>query len=452
MTAPSLPPRLPGGLLLGSGPEAMRDPLAFYTRAGRELGDVVRFRGAPGMRWFLVSHPSAVDHVLRGNQRNFRKPGRFAGPVRAVIGRGLLANEGESWLLQRRLMQPAFHRRRLDAFVGQMSAAADAAALRWDEHARAGTPVDVVAEMLRTTLQVVGTTLFSTDIATGADRVRAAVDRVLAHLNRRLNLPVTLPEWVPTARNRRFRRALAALDEVVYGMIRERRGAGGAGDDLLAMLLEARDADTGERMSERQVRDEAITLILAGHETTAAALGWSWYLLMRHPEALGRLHREVAEVLGDRLPGVDDLPRLRWTRAVFEEALRLYPPAWALPREAVADDVVGGFRSPAGSLLVVCAWVTHRRPDLWAAPERFEPGRFLEEGGGGGIVPFSYYPFGAGARQCIGSHFALMEAQVVLATLARRFRLAPLSEREVPPDATFTLRPGGPILARVERR
>jgi cytochrome P450 len=333
-----------------------------------------------------------------------------------------------------------------------LSAAADAAALRWDEHARAGTPVDVVAEMLRTTLRVVGTTLFSTDIATGADRVRAAVDRVLAHLNRRLNLPVTLPEWVPTARNRRFRRALAALDEVVYGMIRERRGADGAGNDLLAMLLEARDADTGERMSERQVRDEAITLILAGHETTAAALGWSWYLLMRHPGALGRLHREVDEVLGDRLPEMDDLPRLRWTRAVFEEALRLYPPAWALPREAVADDVVGGFRIPAGSLLVVCAWVTHRRPDLWAGPERFEPGRFLEEEGGGGIVPFSYYPFGAGARQCIGSHFALMEAQVVLATLARRFRLAPLSGREVPPDATFTLRPGGPILARVERR
>lgn len=452
MTAPPLPPRLPGGLLLGSGPEAMRDPLAFYTRAARELGDVVRFRGAPGMHWFLVSHPSAVEHVLRGSQRNFRKPGRFAGPVRAVIGRGLLANEGESWLLQRRLMQPAFHRRRLDAFVGQMSVAAEAAALRWEEHARAGTPVDVVAEMLRTTLQVVGTTLFSTDIATGADRVRAAVDRVLAHLNRRLNLPVTLPEWVPTARNRRFRRALAALDEVVYGMIRERRGAAGAGDDLLDMLLEARDADTGERMSERQVRDEAITLILAGHETTAAALGWSWYLLMRHPGALGRLHREVDEVLGHRLPGMDDLPRLRWTRAVFEEALRLYPPAWALPREAVADDVVGGFRIPAGSLLVVCAWVTHRRPDLWAGPEQFEPGRFLEEEGGGGIVPFSYYPFGAGARQCIGSHFTLMEAQVVLATLARRFRLAPLSDREVPPDATFTLRPGGPILARVERR
>ncbi|MEW5929251.1 MAG: cytochrome P450 [Gemmatimonadota bacterium] len=451
MTVPPLPPRLPGGLLLGSGPEALRDPLGFYPRAQRELGDVVRFRGAPGLRWFLVSHPDHVEHVLRGSQRSYRKPGRFTGPVRAVIGRGLLANEGESWLRQRRLMQPAFHRARLGAFVRQMADAAEAAAARWDAAARGGAPVDVGAEMLRTTLRVVGTTLFSTDIAAGAERTRAAVERVLAHLNRRLNLPVTLPEWVPTPRNRRFRRALAVLDELVYGMIRERGGSGGAGGDLLGMLLEARDADTGERMSERQVRDEALTLVLAGHETTAAALGWSWHLLMHHPEALLRLQAEADEVLGGRAPEADDLPRLRWTRAVFDEALRLYPPAWALPREAAADDVVGGFRIPAGSLLVVCAWVTHRRPDLWAEPERFRPERFLD-GGEGGIVPFSYYPFGAGARQCIGTHFALMEAQVVLATLARRFRLAPVSGREVPPDATFTLRPGAPILARVERR
>ncbi|HEU0079007.1 MAG TPA: cytochrome P450 [Longimicrobiaceae bacterium] len=214
MTSAPLPPRLPGGLLLGSGPEAVRDPLAFYTRAQRELGDVVRFRGAPGIRWLLLSHPDHVEHVLRGNQRNYRKPGRFTGPVRAVVGRGLLANEGESWLGQRRLMQPVFHRRRLDAFVGQMGKAAEAAAARWDGHARAGAPGDLTAEMLRTTLQVVGTTLFSTDVAAGADRVRAAVERVLAHLNRRLNLPVTLPEWVPTPRNRSFRLAPVSEREV----------------------------------------------------------------------------------------------------------------------------------------------------------------------------------------------------------------------------------------------
>jgi cytochrome P450 len=172
---------------------------------------------------------------------------------------------------------------------------------------------------------------------------------------------------------------------------------------------------------------------------------------MHHPEALLRLQAETDEVLGGRAPEADDLPRLRWTRAVFDEALRLYPPAWALPRESVADDVVGGFRIPGGSLLVVCAWVTHRRADLWAEPERFRPERFLDDAGSA-VAPFSYYPFGAGARQCIGTHFALMEAQVVLATLAQRFRLAPVSGREVPPDATFTLRPGAPIVARVERR
>ncbi|HEX7240777.1 MAG TPA: cytochrome P450 [Longimicrobiaceae bacterium] len=413
---------------------------------------MVRFRGVPGMYWHVVSHPAGVEHVLRTHQKNYRKPGRFSAPVAALIGRGLLVNESDSWLRQRRLMQPVFHRQRLAGFVDEMAEAAAATAARWEGFARTGETVDVMGEMMRFTLRVVGTTLFSADVSRGADRVGPAVNVALEHISRRMNLPVSLPEWVPTRRSRRFAAAKRVLDEMVYAPIRERRADPAARrDDLLGMLLEARDADTGERMGDEQVRDEVLTLVMAGPETTAASLSWTWHLLARHPEALRALRTELDRVLGGRPPGLDDLARLPYTRAVFDEALRLYPPAWGQPREAVAEDVVGGYRIPAGSLVVVCQWVTHRRPDLWDDPDRFDPERFLGERAAR-VPPFAYYPFGAGARQCIGTHFALMEAQVALATLAQRFDVRPLPGREPEPDPTFTLRPKGGIPATIHPR
>jgi cytochrome P450 len=446
-----LPPLMPGGVLFGSGPEAVEDPLGLYTRAQRALGDVVRLRGIPGIQWYLVTHPSGVEHVLKTRGKNYRKPDRFNTPVRMLAGNGILAAEGDTWLQNRRLMQPAFHRQRLAGLVTQMAQAADAAAERWEQAAAEGRPVEAVAEMQRLTLHIVGTTLFSHDLSGDADALGGAIPVALGYVGRRLALPFAAPEWLPTAENRRFGAARDVVHRTVDAMIAERRRSGETRPDLLQMLLDARDAETGARMDDLQVRHEALTLMLAGHETTAASLSWAWYLLARHPRVAGRMREELDAVLGGRAPAADDLPRLPYTRAVFEETMRLYPAAWGQPRESVEEDEVGGYRIPAGKIVMVCQWVTHRRPDLWERPDDFVPERFVGAGPGA-FPPFAYYPFGGGARQCIGSHFALMEAQVILATLAQRFDLELEPGQTVLPDATFTLRPKQGIRMRIRRR
>lgn len=451
MSKLSLPPRMPGGLLFGSGPEAVADPLSLYTRAQRTLGDVVRLRGIPGINWYLITHPAGVEHVLKSRGKNYRKPDRFNAPVRMLAGNGILAAEGDTWLQNRRLMQPAFHRQHLAGLVAQMAKAADAAAERWERLAAEGTVVDVGEEMLRVTLRIVGTTLFSHDLSGEADALGQAIRTSFATVSRRMTMPLAAPEWLPTAENRRFAAARDVVHRTVDAMIAERRRSGQERPDLLQMLLDAQDADTGARMDDRQVRDEALTLMIAGHETAAASMNWMWYLLARNPDAAGRLRQELDSVLGGRTPGAEDLPRLPYTRAVFDETLRLYPPAWGQPRESVEEDEIGGYRIPARNIVMVCQWVTHRRPDLWERPDDFVPERFAGAAPGS-ITPFSYYPFGAGARMCIGSSFALMEAQVVLATLAQRFEPELVPGQDVVPDATFTLRPKHGVHVRIRRR
>ncbi|HEX2078822.1 MAG TPA: cytochrome P450 [Longimicrobium sp.] len=445
------PPLMPGGFLFGSGPEAVADPLALFTRAQRTLGDVVRLRGIPGIYWTLVTHPAGVEHVLRARGRNYRKPDRFNVPVRMLAGNGILVSEGDSWLQNRRLMQPGFHRRRLAGLVGQMAEAADAAAERWDRLAADGSEVDVAEEMLRLTLRIVGTSLFSHDLSGETSALGTAVRTAFVHVSRRMTLPVMPPPWVPTRENRRFAAARRVVHATVDEMVRERRRSGTERPDLLQMLLDAQDAESGARMDDRQVRDEAVTLMIAGHETAAASLSWAWYLLARHPRAAARMREELDAVLGGRTPGVEDLPRLPYTRAVFDETLRLYPPAWGQPRESVQEDEIGGFRIPARHIVMVCQWVTHRRPDLWERPDEFVPERFVDAGPGT-FPPGAYYPFGGGARQCIGSQFALWEAQVVLATLAQRFAPELADGQEVVPDPTFTLRPRHGVRMHIRRR
>jgi cytochrome P450 len=446
-----LPPLVPGGLLFGSGPAATADPLGFYTRVQREYGDVVRMRGLPGMHWYLVSHPAGVEHVLKTRGRNYRKPDRFNAPVRLLAGNGILASEGDSWLQNRRLMQPAFHRQRLAAFTLEMADAAQAAAERWERLADEGAPIEVGAEMLRLTLRIVGRTLFSHDLSGDADALGAAIRVSFEHVGNRMVMPVSPPTWLPTAQNRRFNAARDVVHGTIDAMIRERRASGEERPDLLGMLLSAQDAETGARMDDRQVRDEAVTLMLAGHETAAASLSWAWYLLARNPRAAAKMREELDGVLDGRPPAGEDLPRLPYTRAVFDETLRLYPPAWSQPREAVEDDEIGGFRIPARSMVIVGQWVTHRRPDLWERADEFVPERFVGAGPGT-FAPFAYYPFGGGARQCIGSQFALMEAQIVLATLAQRFELELVPGQQIVPDATFTLRPKHGVRMRIHRR
>lgn len=445
----SVAPQLAGAWpLVGHLPHMQRDPLATLLAASR-LGDVARLDLGPRGAAYLVSHPEGVKHVLLDNRANYTKQTRGFAALRAFLGQGLLTSEGELWRRQRRIAQPAFHHARLSRFAETMTRAAVELAGDWQ---RLAQPFDVAEQMMRLTLRIVGECLFSVDPRDEASELGAQIEVLLEQFINRIMAPVVLPASWSFARGSRVRRAIRTMHEMVDGMIAERRerGPGAGHGDLLDMLMTAEDAATGERMSAQQLRDEVLTLLVAGHETTAAALSWTWVLLARHPEVDGRLAAELA-ALGLDVPALGDLERLPLTGQVIQEALRLYPPAWIFARCAVADDEIRGVRIPAGRLVIVSPWVIHRRPDLFPEPERFAPERFAPEAmPAGGHSKFAYIPFGAGPRICIGNGFALMEARLVLATLRRRFRLdlAPGAEIEPLPLLTLRAKHGVPVLAR----
>ena len=417
-----------GHPILGSLPRARRDPLTLFTQNFREYGEVVRYRFGPVVA-HLVSSPEGVQHVLAENNKNYGKQTRGYAALRYVLGNGLLTSEGEHWKRQRRIAQPAFHRQRIAGFAGAMVRAAQdcADALQ----AQRGRDVDLHHEMMRLTLRVVGETLLGYDPTADADQVGSALAFLLGVVNQRTARVFFFARPIlPTPENRRMRRELAALDRVVMGMIADRRARPGDRGDLLSMLMEARDAETGQAMDDRQLRDEAMTIFLAGHETTANALTFTWMLLAQNPPAMRELRAELASVLGGRVPTADDLPRLSFTRMLIQESLRLYPPAWIIARSASGPDRIGGYEIPARSIVFVCPYVVHRHPGYWEDPEGFDPHRFEKEPPRG-----AYFPFGGGPRQCIGNGFATMEAELVLATMAQRVRF------ELPPGARLSLEP-----------
>ena len=433
-----LPPGPRGRAALEGLRELQGSPLAFLSRVAAQYGDLVRYPLGP-WEFYVATHPDHVGRVLQENQRAYSKDTFQYNLLKIVTGNGLLTSDGAFWLRQRRLAQPAFHHRRLEALDALITAAVADMLEGWEQMAARGEPIDVAAAMMQVALRIVGQALFSIDIREEADALAQAVLVVLDHIVERARTLGLAPDWLPTARNRRFRDALGTLDRVVYATIAQRRQANG-GDDLLSMLLAARDEETGEGMSDRQVRDEVMTLLIAGHETVASALAWTWYLIARAPEVERKLHAEVDAVLGERPPSAADLPRLTYTRQVFEEALRLYPPAWIITRKAMAADVLGGYHIPAGALVILSPYVTQRRPDLWENPEAFDPERFAPARAAG-RPRFAYFPFGGGARLCIGNHFALIEAQLIIASVAQRFRLRLASGHPVEPEPSVTLRP-----------
>jgi cytochrome P450 len=419
--------------------QLQRDPLGLYTRANREYGHYVRIRAFPGIYVHLLTHPEAVEHVLQKNHRNYRKPDFFNKTVGLLAGNGVLTSEGDFWLRQRRLMQPAFHRHHLAKLAPLMVAAAEAF-LRERQAGAAGEVMDILPVMMRLALRVAGTTLFGTDITGEADDIGRAYRVSFEHVSRRMNSPPLVPAWLPTPGNLAFARAKRLLDRVVLDLIAARRPAASRPDDLLSLLLAAQDEQTGVGMTDRQVKDEALTLLTAGHETVGAALSWTWYLLGQHPRVQNDLCDEVRGKLQGRSPSLDDLPGLPLARAVFEEALRLYPPAWGQPREAIQADEINGYPIPAKGIVTVNQWITHRHPDFWEEPEKFRPERFLP-GQAEGRHKFAYFPFGGGPRVCIGNAFALLEGPLVLATFVQRLRVELVPGQAVVPDPTFTLRP-----------
>jgi cytochrome P450 len=391
------------------------------------------------MDHYLISHPSGVKRVLQENNKNYTKDVLDYNLLKAALGNGLLTNEGDSWLTQRRLMQPAFHRQRLAGF-GEMMVDNTARMLddRWKRAEHKSRPVDVSVEMHHLTLQIVGMALFGRDMGGEVDQVGDALTRSQRRMTEQFYMPF-VPWWVPTPGHLDFHDGIRKLDEVVYKVIVERREHKGEHHDLLDMLLTARDADTGQGMDDKQVRDEVLTLMLAGHETTANALTWTWYLLSKNPGAARKMREELDRVLGGRLPTVGDLPNLTYTRMVLDEAMRLFPPAYAITRRAVEEDEIQGYAIPAGATVMVSPYVTHRLPAFWENPEGFDPERFAPERDKT-RHPYAYFPFGGGPRLCIGNNFALMEGVLILATIGRRYRLDLVPGHPVEVEPLITLR------------
>jgi len=423
------------------------NPIDYLLASFRTFGDVVCTRAVPFRSLFLV-HPDHIKHVLQDNARNYVK-GIVIAKLKVLIGEGLFTSEGDFWRRQRKLAQPAFHRQRLGGFVATMVDATRTMLDRWAVRARSGTVFDVASEMSRLTLGIVGRTLFSRNLDDEADEVGHTLAETLALVNDRTMRFLPSPLWWPTRENRRLRRTIGVLDRVVYDIIEARRRTGEPHEDLLDMLLRARDEETGEGMTDRQLRDEVMTFVLAGHETTAVALSWTWYLLDRHPAVAERLRAEVTGALGDRTPTIDDLPRLQYARMVVEEAMRLYPPVWGFFRQALGPDTVGEHTVPKGALVLISPYLTHRHPRFWDDPERFDPERFIPE-----RVRerprFAYLPFSGGPRLCIGNEFALMEAQLAVAMTVQRYTLRLVPGARVEPESRVTLRPRGGLPMTVE--
>jgi cytochrome P450 len=442
--APPLPPGPRGVFQANSAHQLQHDPLGFLQTLVREYGDVVRFRFYL-YPIYLVNQPDAIKRVLQDHHRNYNKDVLDYRLLRRFGGNGLIVNDGASWLRQRRLMQPAFHRQHVDAFGTLMTTATLALLEGWEQSARNGEVLDVAEEMMHLTLRIVAEALFSTDINTEIEQFGQAFGLVNAAFIQLFYEPWRfLPGW-PSSPWRRLVAARRTLNAVGTQMIAERRrqlvnnSDTGDSGDLLSMLLLARDAETSQGMDDRQLTAEVLTLLLAGHETTALALTWTWYLLDAHPDVEHRLHESLASVLGERVPTVGDLPHLPYLRMVVEEALRLYPPAWSFLRNAVAADTLGGYRIPKGAMVMISPYTMHRHPAFWEQPEVFDPERFLPERAAG-RPRFAYLPFGGGPRQCIGNTFALTEAQLVLATVAQRYRLRMVPGHLVEPEPVITLR------------
>ena len=433
--------RFPGHTLL----EFARRRLPFLVESAEKYGDIVFFK-VGNERIYLLNHPDLIRDVLVTNQKNFTKS-RALVRAKKVLGEGLLTSEGEFHLRQRRLAQAAFHRDRIATYARAMVAYAQRTRSRWIS----GEILDVHDEMMKLTLAIVAQTLFSADVEGEAAEIGDALTTTFAAFNIGI-LPFSeVLERLPLPYMRRFNSARARLDTTIYRIIHDRRASGEDKGDLLSMLLMAQDTETaGGGMTDIQIRDEAMTIFLAGHETTANALTWTWYLLSQHPEVEARFHREL-QTLGNRLPTPDDFARLTYTRMILAESMRLYPPAWAVGRRAIADFEIGGYHIPARSMVLMSQYITHRDPRFYPTPERFDPDRWLPD-----VVAsrpkFAYFPFGGGTRICIGEHFAWMEGVLVLATIGQRCRLGYVGTTAPEIDPKITLRPRDGMPMRIEGR
>jgi cytochrome P450 len=426
-----------------------RAPLQFLAELRKHYGDIAQFRLAIWSTVFMV-HPDYIKHILQDNHRNYDKDVLLFQIGRPVIGNGLASVVGgNDWLRQRKLIQPAFHRQRIAALGTLMTDATNMMLRQWDTYERERQVFDVVEEMSSLTLQIVSRSLFNLDVSPKNNSFRQAFSQASAFLIKYLPTPFP-PLSIRTPLNRRFWSAIETMDTIVYEIVCNRREQQEDTGDLLSMFLYAVD-ENGQRMDDELLRDEIITLLVAGHETAAHVLAWTWYLLSEYPEVEERLHAELDQILAGRTPTVADLSQLNYTRMVLEEAMRLYPPAWLLMRRAIEDDEIGGHYIRANSPILWSSYFTHRHPDFWEKPEHFYPDHFSEELSAK-RPRHAYIPFGSGPRTCLGNNFAMTEMPLILATIAQHYRvsLAPGNRIELGP--LLTLRPKNGVLVSLEHR
>jgi cytochrome P450 len=427
-----VPPGPRGYPLVGNLPQVGRDRLGLMVSAVERYGDAVRLRMGP-KTLYLFNHPEHAKHVLSENHANYRK-GLGLVHARRALGDGLLTSEGDLWRRQRRAVQPVFQRDQVAGSAAVIAAEAERMLARW--RANPNTTVDLVAELTQLTLGVLGRALLRVDLGS-SQPIGRAFEAVQDQAMFEMVTLNAVPPWLPLPRQLRFRRARRELDRLVERLV-STRGADAGGDDLLSRLLRS-TAPAGGAQARRQLRDELVTLLLAGHETTASTLGWTWYLVAQHPQVRQRLQAEASAVLGDRLPAFEDLARLPYTTRVVEEAIRLYPPVWMLTRQAIASDEVGGYHVPAGADVLICPYTLHRNPGFWEEPARFDPDRFRPDRAAS-RPRYAYIPFGAGPRFCVGNNLGMLEAVLVVAMIAREFRLHRPAGRPVVPEPMLSLR------------
>jgi cytochrome P450 len=436
---PGPPNRLPA-MLFGA---FQQDPLGYFTDMTRQYGDVWGMR-IGNFRSFFINHPDLIEDVLVNKAKLYHK-GRILQANKYLFGEGLLTAEGDFWLRQRRLAQPTFHRERIATYAATMADYTEQMLARW----RSGEERDVHQEMMNLALRIVGKTLFDADVARDAREVGETLDMLLK-IASNFGRTVLVPLWVPTPKNLRAKAGVRRIEKIIYRIIAERRAVGRDTGDLLSTLLQVQDED-GTRMNDRQLRDETITLFLAGHETTASLLSWTWWLLAQNPAVEKRFNEELHGVLGGRAPTMDDLPKLTYLGHVLTESLRLYPPAWGMARLAEEEHEIAGYPVKPGYGVAMAQWVVHRDARWFDAPLEFRPERW-ENRLAKQLPRFAYFPFGGGPRQCIGNTFALMEASVVLATVGQKYRFALVPGHEVKPMASITMRPKGGIRVTLEAR
>ena len=417
--------------------ELVRAPHRFFLQLTRDYGDIVQYRAMPEQA-YLINHPEFVKQVLVSNGRNYDKETHLnKHMLSAVTGQGLLTSENPLWRKQRRLIQPFFHRSYLVNFADLMVEATNEMLARVDVYARQNEPFDIASEMMTLTLNIVARALFGYDIAEQSDRIGVAVNTLIE---------------IGKPKHRRFQEMAKVLDDIVYSLINQRLAQPHAEQqDLLDMLIQARYEDSGEGMGERQIRDEVMSLLIAGHETTANTLSWLWYLLGQHPAVVEQIEAELDVVLNGRTPTVTDFPNLEYSNKVIKESMRLYPSAWSISRHAIADDEIGGYHIPAGAIVALSPYTLHRHPAFWPEPEKFDPERFTPEQEAA-QHRYAYIPFGAGARKCIGDQFALMESIIIMPMLLQRFRLQLVVDHPIEEHALVTLRPKHGIMMTATKK